>query len=110
VSATLPVSVVVPTAGRAELVRQCLESLAKCDPRAAEVVIVDQSRGREIADIVSGFADIGARRVPCEERGVSAGTNLGIHEAANEIVLVTHDDCTVDPAWSIRLGRLPHGG
>jgi len=109
VSATLPVSVVVPTAGRAELVRQCLESLAKCDPHASEIVIVDQSRGQEIADIVSGFADIGARRVPCEERGVSPGTNLGISEASHEIVLVTHDDCTVDPKWPETAWRLMDG-
>jgi GT2 family glycosyltransferase len=95
----LPVSVAVPTVGRAERLRSCLESLAACQPRASEVLVVDQSGDLAVADLVGEFAFSGACVVPCSGRGVSKGRNLGIHEAAHEIVLVTDDDCTVAQDW-----------
>ena len=42
------VTVVIPTVGR-PLLRQCLGSIAAADPRPAEVIVVDQSRGGEVA-------------------------------------------------------------
>jgi GT2 family glycosyltransferase len=98
-STSLPVSVVVPTIGRIALLRQCLESLAACEPRAAEILVVDQSKASEVGHTVAAFESAGGRLVPCADLGVSPGTNLGVHEAAHEVVCVTHDDCTVDPAW-----------
>jgi GT2 family glycosyltransferase len=96
---TLAVSVVIPTIGRLERLRACLESIASCDARASEVLVVDQSLTKEVSDLVDEFSPIGARLIPCETRGIPAGTNLGLRSAANDTVLVTHDDCTVDAAW-----------
>ena len=98
-SGALAVSVVVPTLGRAEQLRACLESLAGCTPRAAEVLIVDQSGDASVRDLVAAFASIDARLVACAGRGVSKGRNLGLREARHEVVLVTDDDCTVAPDW-----------
>lgn len=95
----LPVSVVIPTIGRVEPLRACLESIARCDAGAAEVLVVDQSGTSEVPDLVAGFDAIGARVVPCERRGIAVGTNLGLRSAAHDVVLVTHDDCTVDQSW-----------
>ena len=97
--AVLPVSVVVPTVGRVDQLRSCLDSLAACEPRPSEVLVVDQSADPALAALVSHFSASGARLVPCPGRGVSKGRNLGIREAAHEIVLVTDDDCTVEPDW-----------
>lgn len=91
------VSVVIPTIGRAELLRACLESLAACDPTADEIVVIDQSGGDEIAELVAGFD--GARAVRSDERGVAIARNTGLRAAANDIVLMTDDDCTVAPDW-----------
>jgi GT2 family glycosyltransferase len=95
----LPVSVVVPTVGRIDQLRSCLDSLAACEPCASEILVVDQSGDPALAALVSQFAVAGARIVPCPGRGVSRGRNVGIREAAHEIVLVTDDDCTVERDW-----------
>lgn len=94
-----PVSVVIPTIGRSEPLRVCLESLAACRPRAAEILVVDQSGRSAVQELCDDFAPVGARLVACPGRGVSKGRNLGIERAAHEIVLVTDDDCTVSTDW-----------
>jgi GT2 family glycosyltransferase len=95
----VPVSVVIPTIGRPELLRSSLDSLAACSPRAAEILVVDQSGEHAVAESVAGFTSIGARLLPCSGRGVSRGRNVGIRAARHEIVLVTDDDCTVACDW-----------
>ncbi len=98
-SETVPVTVVIPTAGRAAPLQACLGSLSACSPRAAEILVVDQSGREDVRELVDAFADAGARLVRCDGRGVSRGRNDGIRAASNEIVLVTDDDCTVEPGW-----------
>lgn len=96
---TVGLTVVVPTIGRHELLAACLESIASCAPRAAEVVVVDQSGGSGVAEVV-GSSDLGeARVVPCERRGVGLALNVGLRQASHALVAVTHDDCTVAPDW-----------
>jgi GT2 family glycosyltransferase len=92
-----PVSVVLPTIGRPELVRSCLDSLTRCEPRAAEILVIDSSDDGDVADVVAGFA--GARRISCRTLGLGSAFNLGLEEAQHEIVLLTNDDCTVEPSW-----------
>lgn len=95
----VPVSILVRTIGRAELLRGCLESLAACAPRADEVVVVDQSRDREVRDVVADFESIGAHVVSSWERGTALAFNIGLRAVEHERVLVTDDDCTVAPDW-----------
>jgi hypothetical protein len=94
-----PVSVVVPTVGRAALLRPCLESLAACTPRADEILVVDQSGDPAVAAVVADFETAKARLVPCEGRGVSRGRNVGLRNSRHEIVFVTDDDCRVADDW-----------
>jgi GT2 family glycosyltransferase len=105
-SEPLPVSVLIPTIGRVERLAACLDSLAGCDRRAREILVVDQSGGDAVASLVNRFSGLGARVVRCERRGISVGMNLGLREAANHAVLVTHDDCTVAPSWIRTAARL----
>jgi GT2 family glycosyltransferase len=98
-SEVVPVSVVVPTVGRARLVRSLLESLARCKPLADEILIVDQSADDQVEQVVIEFADIGARPVHCEGRGEGRGRNVGLREARHDLLLGTDDDCTVAPDW-----------
>jgi GT2 family glycosyltransferase len=101
-----PVSVVVPTVGRLEPLRSCLESLTACEPRADEILVVDQSGDPAIDQLVGGFAASGARLVPCSGRGVSRGRNVGVTRCRHELVLVTDDDCTVSSDWVATAARL----
>jgi GT2 family glycosyltransferase len=98
-SGEIPVSVVVPTIGRAALLEACLMSVAACRPRAAEIVVVDQSCDEAVRSVVAAFADAGARLIVLPLRDRSLAVNHGMSEARHEIVLVTDDDCTVDPTW-----------
>ena len=94
-----PVSVVLPTIGRPELVRACLDSLARCEPRADEILVVDSSDDDLVAGVVAGFEETRARRIECRTLGLGSAFNLGLQEARHEIVLLTNDDCTVEPSW-----------
>jgi GT2 family glycosyltransferase len=106
----LDVSVVVPTIGRPLQVAACLESIAAGLRPPAEVVVVDQSGGTEIAAIVEPFQEIGARVLPSAQRGVARARNLGLREAAHDVVLMTDDDCTVDRAWTSTADELMEPG
>ena len=93
------VTVMIPTIGRPESLRACFESLARCEPKAAEILVVDQSDTAETSALVDDFSGIGARRVPSERRGVGHARNVGLVNARYETVLMTDDDCTVDESW-----------
>lgn len=95
----LPVSVAVPTIGRAALLSTCLASIAACDPPAQEIVVVDQSGSSAVAEAVAAFAAQGARLVLCDGLGAARGLNVALAAAANDTVLVTNDDCTVASDW-----------
>jgi O-antigen biosynthesis protein len=92
-------SVLVPTVGRLDLLERCLRSVLACDPRPSEVVVVDQSGADGVAALVSRLGGGRVRRVPCDGRGTARAMNVGLDAVAHDTVLVTHDDCTVDPGW-----------
>jgi GT2 family glycosyltransferase len=100
VTATVPVTVVVPTIERPELLRACLASVAACEPRAAEILVIDQSGGGAIRSVVEQFEPAGARVVTSSVANKSLALNLGLAEACHEVVLVTDDDCTVAASWA----------
>lgn len=90
-----PVSVVVPTIGRDSL-RECLQSIAGCNPPASEILVVDQGGEDATAAIAAKY---GAKVVPDSGLGVGRARNKGIAAAQHEVILVTDDDCTVDQDW-----------
>jgi GT2 family glycosyltransferase len=96
---TRDVSVVIPTIGRPEQLRVTLESLVACLPRAAEIVVVDQSEGDAVSATVDDFAAAGVIRLPSSGRGIGLAMNEGIRRARHEIVLGTDDDCSVAGDW-----------
>jgi GT2 family glycosyltransferase len=98
-SEVLPVSVAVPTIGRLGPLRQCLQSLAACRPRADEILVVDQSHDPAVVELVAEFASARARLVRCEGQGPASGRNTGLREARHDVVAMTDDDCTVSSDW-----------
>jgi GT2 family glycosyltransferase len=95
----VPVTVVIPTIGRLEPLRRCLESLALSDPPPAEILVVDQSHDPAIEAAVVEFAGGRARVVSSDGVGVARARNDGLRAATHDVVLVTDDDCTVPPGW-----------
>jgi GT2 family glycosyltransferase len=99
VNPILPISVVVPTIGRAALLSSCLESIAQCRPGAAEIVVVDQSGDGAVQAAVDAWAPSGARLVSSDVRDRGNAVNLGMKHARHDLVLVTDDDCTASVSW-----------
>jgi GT2 family glycosyltransferase len=105
-AARSPISVVIPTIGRPDLLHSCLTSIAACTPPPAEIVIVDQSRTPATEKVVEEFASAGARLVSSQDEGVAAANNLGLENAHQEFVAITHDDCTVSEDWVYTAAKL----
>jgi GT2 family glycosyltransferase len=99
VPAVASVTVVLPTIGRAQLIRNCLESLVRCDPRADEILVIDSSADEAVENVVAAFAEAGARTIHCGTAGLGTAFNLGLDKAKHEVVLLTNDDCTVEASW-----------
>jgi GT2 family glycosyltransferase len=99
VKAPVNASVIIPTVGRPVQLATCLRSLAACEPRAQEIVVVDQSGEREMRRVVGSYAGLGVRLVTSRGRGRGLAINEGLAAAGNELVLVTDDDCTVEQPW-----------
>ena len=97
--ASVRATVVLPTIGRAPLVAECLASLERCAPRADEILVIDSSSDGAVAEVVASFAHIGAQIVPERKRGLGYAFNAGLRAASHEVVLLTNDDCVVDPTW-----------
>jgi GT2 family glycosyltransferase len=98
-SLDLPVSVVIPTIGRTELLRSCLRSVAAGTALPAEVILVDQSGGDALAPLIADVPALRVRRIASRARNIAVAYNVGIRAAGEAIIAVTHDDCTVAPDW-----------
>jgi GT2 family glycosyltransferase len=92
-------STIIPTIGRPAQLDAALASLGRCRPGADEIVVVDQSDGTGVAEVVQRWAGIGARRVPEPGRGISRARNAGLRAARHDVVLITNDDCTTAEDW-----------
>lgn len=98
-SESLPVTVVIPTIGRAGLLDRCLHSLSVCVPGPAEIIVVDQSTSGDVSDVTARYRSVGARRLRDAGRGPARARNIGVREARHDVVLMTDDDCSVAPSW-----------
>jgi len=89
-------SVVIPTRGRPGPLRETLESLARCDPKPAEVIVVDGDPARSATAVV-GRALPGARHL-ASEPGLTRQRNVGVTASHGEVVVFADDDVVFDRA------------
>jgi glycosyltransferase involved in cell wall biosynthesis len=107
-TATLAVSVVVPTCGRLDLLDRCLDALTRQTlpgPRY-EVIIVDDEPNHHTLHLVAGWRartlDRGPRLVYVSNagpHGPAAARNRGWHIAQAPVIAFTDDDTVASPAW-----------
>jgi GT2 family glycosyltransferase len=98
------VSIVIPTCGRPEDLRQCLVALsAQHTDRPVEIIVVDNrpSPASPTPAIVQAFPGV----VLIEEQrpGLSYARNAGFAAATGAIAVAIDDDVTVPPGWLDRL-------
>ncbi|QRP47871.1 glycosyltransferase [Amycolatopsis sp. FDAARGOS 1241] len=99
------VSVVVPTADRADTVRRCVKSLLATDYPDLEVLLVDNrphtAEAAALIELTAG--DPRTRYLAEAEPGVSRARNTGLAEASGTLVAFVDDDIEVDRWWLANL-------
>lgn len=91
-SLVLPISVVIPTFDRADLVLRALTSVHRQAMQPQEIVVIDDgSRDATAEQVSANFPEV--RLVRQTHRGVSAARNRGVEAATSEwIALLDSDD------------------
>jgi glycosyltransferase involved in cell wall biosynthesis len=99
------VSVVIPTHGRPELLRECLRALLKQEypSEALEVIVVEDGGPTGAASVLDQLRTEGipfhVRYTSIPHAGPAAARNAGWRLAWGEIVAFTDDDTRPDPRW-----------
>ncbi|MCM2292019.1 glycosyltransferase family 2 protein [Allorhizobium sp. BGMRC 0089] len=99
-----PVSVIIPTRDRADMLKACLTGLYKrTDADALDVIVIDNdSCEAETHDVLHRFAaEHGLRHLPMAGAfNFSRACNLGVAEARHEHVLLLNNDVEpTEPHW-----------
>ncbi len=101
------VSIIIPTMGKLELVRPCIESLLQItDYPDYEVIILDNSRGKN-PEGIQWLTDQGLKVLECNEAFNWARlNNRGAEIASGELLLFLNDDIEIRQAdWLSELAR-----
>jgi glycosyltransferase involved in cell wall biosynthesis len=101
-------SAIVPTHNRPAILRQCLETLREqdVDPRALEVIVVDDGSPSSVEPTVSEVAAAGPIRMRCQRQplsGLNTARNRGVVSAHGEVLAFLDDDTLVSPGWAAAL-------
>jgi len=95
-------SVMLAAAGRLELVRRTLDSIAACvKPQSyVETIVIENGRPQGIEEIVrSNPRAHGFRYLYVAEANKSNALNVGLKHASGELVVFTDSDVRVSPGW-----------
>jgi hypothetical protein len=102
-------SIVIPTTMRRETIAPVVEAaLAAVSEHGGEVIVVANGpkEGRRRLELRSPSLRVLESATP----RTGAARNIGLSEAANDVVIFTDDDCLVSPEWVARIsGRLTGG-
>ena len=105
---SLPLSVVIPTLGRPQLLQRCLGALARSEWREAtlEIVVVDDGPHEPTRAAVARWMPVMAQRgmvlryLPSPgPHGPAAARNRGWRAACGRVIAFTDDDTEPEPGW-----------
>lgn len=93
-----PVSVVIVSHGRPELLRLCLTAVAQLEYTNFEIVVVADAAG---IDAVRAHPLV--KLVPFDTPNIAAARNAGIAVAAGDVIAFIDDDAVPEPTWLTHL-------
>jgi GT2 family glycosyltransferase len=100
---TEPISAIIATVGRPELLTRCLESLSKQTVRVSEVVVAHCGDDAETMSVTAdprwSETGIDVRYFHHPERNCARQRNFAIERAKHDNLLLVDDDVEVDPHW-----------
>ena len=91
------VSVIIVSRGRPDALRRCLIGVGQLQYRAFEVVVVACPEGIAVTEESETLADI--KCIAFDEANISVARNLGLANAAGDIVAFIDDDAVPEPQW-----------
>lgn len=98
-----PISAIIATVGRPELLKVCLKGLAKQTVPVSEVVVVHCGNDAETQAVVndSCWAEGGmtVRYFHHQERNSAKQRNFAVEQSTHENLLLVDDDIEVEPEW-----------
>ncbi len=97
-------SIIIPTYNEESDIAATLEALLGVDYADKEIIIVDDSTDRT-PEIVRGYADRGVRLIHPGGGGRCEARNIGIREAAGEIVVLLNADVRLPADFLQRVAR-----
>jgi GT2 family glycosyltransferase len=98
------ITVLIPTLGR-EMLQGCLQSIAIGNDWPANLIVVDQGSNPRIEGWLRALRSMGmcTEYVPSSQKGVAAARNRGIERVRTRFVVITDDDCIVEPHWLYKM-------
>lgn len=94
-----PLSIVIPSHIRADLLVDCLLSVTNHAPTGTEIIVVDDgSKGGIVSQTARQF--VGTRIIRTPGLGFCAAANRGIAAATGTIVELLNDDTIVESGWA----------
>ncbi len=93
-----PITVIIPTFDRSDLLRQCLESLRR-QTSPYRVLVVDNGSTDSTPSVMTDcFPEHEYLRLPANQ-GFAKAVNRGIERAETEFVALLNNDTEADPRW-----------
>jgi glycosyltransferase involved in cell wall biosynthesis len=93
----IPVSIVIVSRNRPDALRRCLTGIEQLQYDTFEVVVVADPAGIAVAKAMP-FAQA-LKLTVFDEPNISAARNLGIEQAAGDVVAFIDDDAVPEPQW-----------
>ena len=97
-----PLSVVIPTRDRVEMLDRCLAAL-RADLAEGDEIVVADSASRDAGAVAAAANRAGARLVRCDQAGASLARNAGWRAAQHDLIAFVDDDVRTRPGWSAGL-------
>ena len=96
----IPLSIVIPSHSRPDLLRLCLASVREHAPTSTQIIVVDDgSRDAVVSRSAEAIAGVRVIRHP-RPLGFAVAANRGIAAAAGSIIELLNDDTQVTPGWA----------